>query len=240
MRLRTSFFLFAVLSLALMAPGCMPRASYRAHPSLDASLKTVKTVGLIAPDIKIYELSAGDVEELRDDWCKQGRDNVTKAVIDEFRSKKIAIKTKALDKDSAQDLPDIQALYRAVSYSILSYTYGDFKFPEKYKNFDYSIGPIRKITDAYGVDALIFVYGYDEISSGGRKALRALSMVTGVITGYQRRAGLTAMSMALVDKSGSILWYDIDAAEGGYDLRQPDSSAKFVRALVADFPEVSR
>lgn len=232
---------FVVFCLLFTVFGCAPKA-YRAHPELEMRVKNIKTQGLIPPDIKIYELTAGGVQELRDDWCDSGKENVLTAFMEIFKGKPIEIKPLVIDKDIEEEMEEIQALYRAVSTSIQLHTYGPFLFPEKQKNFDYSIGSVERILQRYGSDALIFVHGFDEISTGGRKALTATGVLIGAITGVaiMPKAGITALSVALVDKSGSILWYSIKSSQGGHDLREPDSTARLVESILSDFPTLKK
>jgi hypothetical protein len=224
-----SFILVSVI-------GCAP-ASYRAHPELDTLIRNIKTIGIVHADIRVYELSAGDVEELRDDWSDQGSENVMKAVLAGLKNHNIQAKSLTIRKGYEDEMEDVQALYWAVSASILNYSYSEKGIPEKRKNFVYSVGPMKKFLDAHGVDAVLLVNGYDEISTGGRKTLRALSMITSIITGVTKRAGMTGMSAGLVDKSGSVLWYNINIQEGGYDLREADSANGMVNLVLRDFPE---
>ena len=231
-----SMFL-VVLALAAASGGCV--SAYRAHPELDARIKGIKTIGIFPADIRIYELTAGDVEELRDDWSLQGRENVMKAAPELLRKNKAQTKIIGTQKGTEDEIEDVQALYRTVSYTILQYTYGEYPLPQKHKNFDYTVGPIKKLLDPHGVDAVLLLHGFDEISSGGRKALRALSMVTGLLTGVQMRAGVTGISAALVDKNGTVLWYNIKTDEGGYDLRNPGSARGMLKSILSDFPEAT-
>ncbi len=224
-----SFILFNIM-------GCAP-ASYRAHPELDTLFRSIKTIGIVPADIRIYEMTAGDVEELRDDWSDKGRENVMRASQTGLKNLNVQVKSLTIHKEFENEMEDIQALYWAVSVSILRYTYSEQGIPEKRKNFVYSVGPMKKFLDAHGVDAVLLVNGYDEISTGGRKALRALSMLTSIVTGVTKRSGRTGMSAALIDKSGSVLWYNINVQEGGYDLRDADSAKNMVNLVFSDFPE---
>jgi len=221
-----------------MAFGCASVTPYRAHPEFEMRTKNIKTSGFLSPDIKIYEFTVGGVRELRDDWCAKGRENVQGALIQCFQEKPLEIKPITIDKEMEEEMEDIYALYRAVSISINTHTYGDFKFPEKMRNFDYSIGPIDKIMQKHSTDVLIFVYGFDEISTGGRKALQAAGIVAGALTGVVvlPRSGITVVSAAMVDPSGALLWYNIKGSQGGYDLRDPQSATNFMRAVLSDYP----
>ncbi len=237
-------YLFLLLCFCLLwgAFGCATVTPYRAHPEFEMRIKNIKNPGLLSPDIKIYEFTAGGVRELRDDWCSTGKENVQGALIECFREKPLEIKPIMVGKEMEEEMEDIYALYRAVSTSINVYTYGDFKFPEKMKNFDYSIGPIDKILQKHGTDALIFVYGFDEISTGGRKALLAAGIIAGALTGVVvlPRSGFTVVSAAIVDLSGTILWYNAKGSQGGYDLRNPESATKFIRSVLSDYPGMKK
>jgi len=225
-----------------MAYGCAPLKPYRAHPEFEMLAKNIKTTGLLSPDVKIYEFTAGGLRELRDDWCAKGKENVQGALIQCFREKPLEIKPITIDKEMEEEMEDIYALYRAVSISINIHTYGDFKFPEKTKKFDYSIGPIENILQQYGVDTLIFVYGFDEISTGGRKALQTIGFIASALTGVvaMPRSGITVVNVAVVDPSGTILWYNLKGSQGGYDLRDPQSAINLIKTVLSDYPGVMK
>lgn len=228
-----------VLSLLFLAFSCAPKA-YRAHPELEVRSTGINNPGFVAPDIKIYELTAGGVRELRDDWSIKAEENVRRATTEGLTEKAAEIKTLTIDKDIEEEMDDIRALYRAVSSSIQLHTYGPHVFPEKKKHFEYSIGSVERILRKFGSDALIFVYGFDEESTTGRKALHAAGIIAGAFTGVvvTPRYAITSVSVALVEESGTILWYC--NSKGGYDLRKPESVAKLVKHILSDFPRLGK
>jgi hypothetical protein len=241
-RIQRLLVLLTCFCLLFIAAGCAPK-TYRAHPEFEMRAKNIKTQGLITPDVKVYELTAGGVQELRDDWCGKGKENVSNAIAEMFKGKPIEIKPLATDKDIEEEMEDIQALYRAVITSIHLHTYGGpYTFPEKQKNFDYSIGSVDEVLKRYGSDALIFVYGFDEISTSGRKALTAAGILVGAFTGVviTPRAGITALNIAVVDPSGAILWYNSRGSQGGHDLRDHDSCASLVEDILSDYPPLKK
>ena len=164
---------------------------YRAHPQLEMRSKDVTSAALISPDIKVYEFTAGGVREMRDDWCSKGKDNVKEAAIKCLHEKLADVRPTPASKEVEEELEEVYALYKAVSTSIQFHVYGPFGFPEKKKNFDYSVGPVNRILEDLKTDVLIFVYGSDEISTSGRKALQvgaiAIGLLTGVVGDTQRR-----------------------------------------------------
>ncbi len=238
-----SLVFVSVLCLLFVAFGCAPLTK-TAHPEFETRAKDIKTIGLLSPDIKIYQFTAGGIRELKDDWCVKGKENVQRAVIECLREKPSEVRPITMDKEMEEEMEDIYALYRAVSASIILHTRGENKFPEKQKNFDYSIGSVENILKRYGGDALIFVTGFDEISSAGRQALKAIGIIAGVAAAAAGvggaviipRSGITIVSVALVDPSGTVLWYNIKGSEGGYDLRDPESATKLIREILSDYP----
>jgi hypothetical protein len=233
--------LFILASAVVLIAGCAP--AFRAHPDLQARVREMKSVAALPPDVKIYEFSAGGVRDLRDDWCATGKANMEAAVGASFKDKPFEIKQVKVDKEIEEEIEDISALYRAVSGAIILHTYNEnFRFPEKMKRFEYSLGPLGPILDHFGSDGLIFVYGEDEISTGGRKALQAFAVLAGAFTGVMiiPRGGTTAVSVALVDKTGDILWYNVKAREGSHDLRKAESCTDFIGQVLTDFPKLGQ
>lgn len=239
----------SALGLFLLVAGCVATPEWyqmyqgpdRSHPELARRSKAVRVLALLPPDIKIYELTAGGVSELRDDWSAAGRETVSRALMQAFKQRNIAVKRLAAEREAQEGFEEVYTLYRAVSASIIEHTYRQHPFPQKLQYFDYSVGALDTVLQRHQADGLVVVYGIDEISTAGRKALRGVGLVLGAITGQSVLSkGTTALSLALVDRSGSILWYKIEGDEGGFDLRDPESTTGFVQQLVAGFPQVGR
>lgn len=234
--------LLAVI-LLLALSGCAADSTLRSPSSAVERLKEIKNVYLAPPDVKVYELTAGGVREQRDDWSATAKQNLVKSAVEALKSKGLHIEQIPVESDVEDELHDIQALYRAVSLSIQMHTYNKASlFPEKIKDFDYSVGSIDKFLDRYHSDALFFVDGYDEISTTGRKTLNTVGVVAAAVMGVVivPRTGFTATSAALIDRSGAVLWYSVKGGSGSYDLREPGSCSGLVSSMVTDFPEVRK
>jgi hypothetical protein len=243
---KLAFFLFLIVLIS----GCIP--DYRIHPEFEMRSKNIKTFGLITPDIKIYKLTTGGVRELVDDWSDKGKENVLNVFVRLSRGRGIDVRPIKIEQDiEEEEVEDIKSLYMAVSKSILLHTYNIpsidepfynwqeyHGFPDKIKNFVYSIGPVEKITQKYGVDALIFIYGIDEIPTEGRKALTAAGVLLTFATGVNvmPRPAITALSVAVVDPSGTILWYCAKTSETGTDLRESLGTEMLIDNILSDFP----
>ena len=218
--------------------GCAPKA-YRLHPDFNKRYSDFKCAGLLPPDIKVYELSAGSVREQQDEWCAMGQKNCAAALQSCSRNMHLSIKEIEATPELQEEIDSILPLYRAVSNSIAVHAYeGPFRFPDKEEHFLYSIGDIGSITGQFDVDGLLLINGSDEISTGGRKALMVVGFMAGMFTGVYMgpRGAITAMNAALVDQDGSILWYKKYAAGSSYDMRDPKSMQSLVDDIMKDFP----
>lgn len=214
---RRSLYSLSVLCLLLMAFSCASPA-YRTHPEFEMRAKNIETLGIIIPDVKIYELSPGGVIEFRDDWSATGRENVLNAILKGFEEKKYNVKPLTIHEEIEEEMEDLQTLYRVVNRSIERHTYGPQLFPDK-KNLDYSLGPIENFLQSAEIDSMILVSGFDQVRADGQRAF---------------------VSVAIADSSGAIVWYSGKGSRGGHDLRDPVSTAALVRDILSPLPEASQ
>jgi len=195
------------IMLLLILSGCTSQ-SYRSHPDIEAKIKYIRNPALIVPDIQVVSVSAGGVREVRDDWCAIGQDNIMAALQSEFSQKKCRTKVYLQQEDLQTEMEDIKALYRAVASSISLHVFGPYGFPDKQKNFNYSIGSLENILRAMDADALILVTGYDEFQTTERKAIQAAAAVAGALTGVivLPSSGRSFVDIVFIDRGGTILW----------------------------------
>ena len=220
--------------LALLA-GCAT-SQYRSHPEFEQRLQTGMTIAVMPPEVKVYEISAGEVPELMDEWTDAARKNVVYAVRTRLPGKG-AFDMREFDPTQSEavkeEFEDASALFRAVTLSVVLHTYPETgaQFETKMKQFDYSLGPLPRIREASGADAVLFIEGVDQVQSSGRIARDVALLVVGAAFGVivVPQGGLTAISAALVDsQTGDMLWFNRHAVRGKYDLRQLDSAESCV------------
>jgi hypothetical protein len=224
--------------------GCATVPNFRSNPQLSEKIKTTKRIVLIPLKTDVYQLTAGGVKEKMDEWTLQAKRNVMTAIHEELATKPLLFikpfEELLLSSEKKANLIETSALYDAVSSSILFHTYGQppNHFPDKIKNFDYSLGP--EIKELVGdVDAVLFVSCVDHIATAGRKAVQAGSMILGALVGVAitPNMGTTSISIALVDAdSGFILWYNIHSSGGDHDLRNPTNTTTLIKQLLKDLP----
>ncbi|MEJ2725912.1 MAG: hypothetical protein P8175_14975 [Deltaproteobacteria bacterium] len=239
---RTGFPLAALFAFFLIA-GTLHAAgegSFRAPPQFAERMKNVRTIAMLRPDIEIFEISSGGVKELRQEWCDEGCEKVQNAFVAEFQRFGYDIEFLDPPQDDSSELREILFLYDDVVTSVLKHAYnGPNLFPAKKTDFDYTLGPIDNVLQPVGADALLLIHGIDEISSSGRKAMQTLGVLAGAAVGLIAvpNMGRTVVMVALVDRSGDLLWFNIRGGSGGYNLREPESVSKLASQSFAGFRE---
>jgi len=204
----------------------------------EARAEKLKTVLLLTPDITINSLSAGDVKEEMPEWSNAGRANVIKAV--EVALESNGRKVKILDPNTTylDTVSGVKSLHLAVMESIYDHTIyepGNMNvFPQRIEHFDYSVGPVRELLNAYRADGMLIVRGQDNISTSGRKALGVVNFLNPF--SQKQLGGMTFLEATLTDSKGDVLWFLLKWNAGDYDLRDPAEADKFVKDVFEDFP----
>ena len=259
-----------MLILAI-ATGCAPslrdivrsmQPTVRAHPQLQQKLASIKTVAIMPPGATVYQIAGGVMDEetaaaratLATAIGQQlGRD--AGVIFTPFPAPSVGLDA-SRDRAAARlatELEDTQALFEAVSASIVSHTYkhregalSDWRFVEKLKNFDYSLGPdVQQFAKLANADALLFASAYDGRYSAGTKALAGVVVLALFLPTFGRSTelltglgGSTMLSAALVDATtGELLWFNVAGLYGGgYSLTDPFSVTDLTAQILRDFP----
>ena len=235
--MRASVFAAMAASAALTACATSSEPGVRLHPQSRERLGTAHRIGVVQPKVMMFELGAGGIRQPKDEWSATARANVSAAVVNSLRGVGYDARLLEPSPDLKDDLDQVRLLYEAVAPSIVYATYSQ-KFPGKLEKFEYSLGDVSGLLDRLGVDVLAIPYGSDEISSGGRKATQAVGAVAAILLGVGAvgRSGVTVLNLAIVDRSGAVVWFNLRGAGGSYDLRKPDSAQEMVGRLVQDLP----
>ncbi|MGD2125535.1 MAG: hypothetical protein PVG99_05605 [Desulfobacteraceae bacterium] len=207
--------LLSLLLLLWSAPGCLP-PPYRAHPEFETRVKKINALALVPPVVKIYELTPSGVVELRDDWCAIGKASLEDAFLEAFKARHYPIRPLRADAGVKEEMEQIRALFKLVNKSVQLHSYGPQVFPEKIGHFEYSLGSVERVVTACETDSIVFVFGFDQVSAQRPK---------------------TYVSVAVVDSSGTILWYCVKGSRGEHELRDPISTAMLVEDILSSFPK---
>ena len=215
-RLRFACLLLICLSVA--ASSCA-LSEQRAHPEIEVKINRVTRPVLLPPDVGLLELLPSGLIRQRDDWSATGCHNLQIAISNNLEKNNIRLKPLIVDPSIAQELAEVQSLYRLVHKSMRQQTFKTRESSQANRRFEYSVGSINTLMGKLGADAMIFVSGYDRVSRAGRKAL---------------------IDLAIADAAGTILYYSVKGSIQGSDLRDPASADRMVRELLAGFSRIKR
>lgn len=193
---------------------------------------------VMKPDISVSVLTAGGMNEPREDWTVTSRDNVL-ASLKQQQAKRggstqvVFASTSAANDDPA--LAQLDRLHEAVGQSVLLHKYSPGgALPTKQGKFDWTLGKLA--TDygaATGYDYALFLYARDSFSSGGRVALQAVGML-GCVVGVcvMPGGGIQQAFVSLVDlKTGNVVWFNHLVSAVG-DIRTPEGADAMVNKLL--------
>ena len=190
-------------------------------------------VVVMQPDIELFSMSGGGVQEPRADWTEAAQRHVHAALRD--KASALGVRLREVGDRDADELAEINALHAAVAQSIALHHArgGALALPTKEGKLDWSLGeavvPIRNKTRG---DYALFLWVRDSYASAERKlAMVALALFgVGVVGGFQ--VGYAS----LVDlKTGQVLWFNQLVRSSG-DLREAIPAAESVGMLLKNFP----
>lgn len=232
-----------LLGAGLVAACASQNTSVHKNLSQQSERQLPRRILLAQPDIRVHEISAGELVEKVDDWSDKASSEAAKSV------ELIAESTKLFEPVQPTQLSDAQraaldqygALYALVAGSAnLARSSPYAAWNQRAADFDYTLGPgMAGVAESAKLDAVIFVVGTDYISSSGRKAAMAVGIAIGLFTGTY--AGPTSqpafLSAGVVDmRTGELLWYSTEVRSGGEDLRNPTVIRNLVDSLFKTYP----
>lgn len=233
MTMRASFGLLTALALVLSGCAVTRQVADSEFRPPDGDYRLV----VVQPDISVGILTAGGAIEPQEEWTKQARENVLKALTSQQSARGGQTKVAATRADAGGDpalVSDLIELHKAVGTSIQMHKYGMLPLPTKKDRFDWTLGE-RAI--AFGTSAhydyALFLRAEDSFSSGGRVALQVAGFLTCFVGVCVAPAGGQQVAYAsLVDlKTGNVVWFNV-LTSGVGDIRTPDGARKMVFSLL--------
>ena len=227
--------------MVFFCAGCA--VTYKTAPTYTANIKEIRTIAVMPPEIEVYQLTAGGVREMMDEWSQKA-EGYTRQALSEYFSSRPRFDIKFVEEDwlesNQADLWRSQkALLMTVAQNILVHAYeGPNFFPTKAKNFDYTFGEeIQDLSTPVAADALLFVYGYDHESTVGRKLLSVWNFMLGAAAGVTILPNTpSGMLMALVNgKTGAVEWFNTSPPAGEYSFVSQRHIDGLIKWLMRDF-----
>jgi len=223
-----------LLVFLLSGPASAGDIVFAVHPDLKKEVPESPRIGLIRPSIEIQQVSAGGVSEKMQDWCDTACANVRVAIEEVFGEsiKIIPMEQFEFESSLSEEMMEMDGLYETVTMTIANTWAGAAAFPKQYRRFNYSLGELDEIFDALQVDALIFVSGFDQVKTGGRKTFEFVALLA-VGAVYSKS---TFLDVGLVGRSGKLLWYKLMGSLPQTDLRDPEGARAYVDRAFEGFP----
>ena len=115
-----------LLALVILTSGCAG-LTYRTNEKFDTFFTEKKKVAVMKPDMKIFKLTAGGVDQYQDDWSIKSTGFMKEELrkeLDTFDTIEfVYVDKNSLDASSNQFINRQKAIYYLVAYSIVAHTY---------------------------------------------------------------------------------------------------------------------
>jgi hypothetical protein len=231
----------AVLSLLglfcffLLFTGCA-QTSHLKQTDAPVSIPQNAKILLMTPDIQLFELTAGGMQEPKADWTAAAKQHVRSALDKQLgRRNDVVVSYQApADKEAEAAHLQLVKLHETVGNTILVHKYiPALNLPTKKDKMDYSLGEgVRQLKAHQEADCALFIFLRDSYASAGRVAVIAAAAVLGVAV----PGGVQLGFASLVDlETGDIIWFN-RLARGYGDLRTPEPANEAVTQLLAGIP----
>ena len=249
--------LLVVLIATVTGTGCA--SSYRTHPEWSQRKSAIRNIGLLPPMVTMYGWQSYNQLVVNDEGSLEANESLSKAFVDEMAAGSLSLTTIS---GESREVDDIADLSKAVDLSIGRHAYANNThetFREKEQPFDYSLGSAREMMERHQVDVVWVVTGYHvPLSLQPERPTRdpleiavrifAVGVMGGPygISAHQAHQHLERVGgdfpvrvevefrAALIDKSGTILFYYRDWPSSG-DLRDPRFARDLVRDLLSEY-----
>ena len=222
-----------VLCLVFLGAGTASAQSRNLAPGF-SGLPKGAVITVMQPDVELFSISAGGVQEPKADWTEAALKHVQGAL--GGKATELGWATKELAESDADDLAEVNALHAAVARSIALHhmTAGNFALPTKDGKLDWSLGEaVNPLHDKAQSDYALFIWMRDSYASAERK----FAMVALALLGVGIPGGFQVGYASLVDlRSGQVLWFN-QLIRGSGDLREAEPARETVGALLQNFPK---
>jgi hypothetical protein len=228
--MRQSVILVTLVAAAVIVPGLAWAQSRNLAPGFEHLPKDA-TVAIMPVDIELFSISGGGVLEPKADWTDAAAGHFNRAV--RARNERLGLRGQAISENAADELAEVNTLHAAVAQAIALHHFGPLALPTKEGKLDWSlaeaVAPVKKAT---GARYALFSWVRDSYASAERKA----AMIGMALLGIGMPGGIQVGYASLVDlETGQVVWFN-RLARGTGDLREAESAAETVEALLTGFP----
>jgi len=213
------------------------------YSQLKFEKEKIKKICLIS-QIKVYQLTAGGIREYREDYTRQAKKNIEKAIKIEIKEKLnsvVLLLPNSTAPDKEEILKELSILYSYIQRGIyFNHFYKKQKVQKVIDSFNYpNLREFKDIFQEVGTNYFLFFWGVDNISTGGRIALQVATMLIASAVGVSvhPNMGISIMNVSLVNvDTGRLLWNVRLGAEGICDFRKYENVKHNIHSLFDNLP----
>lgn len=224
------FFLIAIV--LVFAGGCAP-AHFSTHDIM-ARIGSVNTIGIIQPDIRVFQLSDDGValmNELSEAAAKSSIEEMTAF----FKDTGFKVKLIEPNLKTMKELQEVRALSKAVHKNLQEFWNPIDNAPPP------TLGSLEALADLHGVEAFIFMDGFEvhkEEKADFSKKLATLAVGTLYGPSMLPKQGRSRAAVSLVEANGGVVWASYRDAPISLDenFKDRENTKKLVRGLLSRFP----
>lgn len=215
-----------------LAAGCAP-THFSVHDTR-RRVETFKTIGIVSPDIRVYEISASGGVFLEKE-SKAASSYAVEAMMEFFKGSHLDVKVIGPDFKTRKELIEVQALSKAVHKNLREFWDPAQPLPPP------TLGSLEGLADFYEVEGFIFMDGLEvhkEEKSALSKSL--VKLAVGAVYGPSAlpRQGRSMACVSLAEAGGTVIWAGFRDSEIGIDenFKDRDAARRLVRKMLSDFP----
>ena len=199
-----------------------------------AYMDTFRTIGIVQPDIKVFELSEDGVSVMTGVSEAAAKSSAEEIAVF-LKSKRFKVKLIEPNLKTMKELQEVRALSKAVHKNLQ-----EFWNPMENAQPP-SLGAIETLADHYGVEAFIFMDGFEvhkEEKTPLSKTLATLAVGTLYGPGALPRQNRSRACVSLADINGAILWASFRDETVGLreNFKERENTKRLVRGLLSRFP----
>jgi hypothetical protein len=203
---------------------------YSMHDAL-VRLEAVRTIGIVQPDIRVFELSEDGVTVM-DDLSRAAARNSTEEMSSFFRKAGFKVQLVEPDLKTLKEFQEARALSKAVHKNLQDFRNPVGNAPQP------TLGSLEALAD---VDAFVFMDGFevhkDEKAALSKKLAKlAVSSIYG--PSALPREGRSRACVSLVEANGGVVWASFRDVPISLDenFKEREKTRKLVRGLLSRFP----
>jgi len=219
-----TFFIAVVL---LLACGCAP-AHYSMRDAL-GYMDTVRTIGIVQPDIKVFELSDDGVAVMTGISEAAAKSSAEEIAVF-LKSKRFKVKLIEPNLKTRKELQEVRALSKAIHKNLQEFWNPMENAPPP------SLGSIEALADNYGVEAFIFMDGFEVHKE--EKTTLSKTLATFAVGTLYGPGALPKHNRSKACVSLAIIWASFrdEAVSLRENFKERENTKRLVRGLLSRFP----